>query len=118
MKLAWFAEARRAGPVPRAVFWPVPNVDSGLVAFARRDPPAGGGPDPGADRAATFAAVDAAFSQRRKTLRAALATWAGSPAEAERVLRAAGVDPRARGEALGVAEFARIARARAAARPG
>jgi len=104
VKLAWFARARRAGPVPRTVFWPVPNVDSGLVAFTRHDPPAGG-----ATRAEVFAVVDAAFSQRRKTLRAALASWAGSPAAAERILRDAGVDPRARGESLGVAEFARIA---------
>ena len=111
VKLAWYADARRAGPVPRTVFWPVPNVDSGLVAFTRRDPPdvlLGGAVVP---RAAVFAVVDAAFSQRRKTLRAALAGWAGSAADAERVLRAAGVDPGARGEALGVAEFARIARA-------
>jgi 16S rRNA (adenine1518-N6/adenine1519-N6)-dimethyltransferase len=88
------------------VFWPVPNVDSGLVAFTRHDPPAGG-----ATRAEVFAVVDAAFSQRRKTLRAALASWAGSPVAAERILREAGVDPRARGESLGVAEFARIAEA-------
>jgi 16S rRNA (adenine1518-N6/adenine1519-N6)-dimethyltransferase len=106
VKLAWFAQARRAGPVPRTVFWPVPNVDSGLVAFTRHDPPGGG-----AARTAVFAVVDAAFSQRRKTLRAALASWAGSPGAAERILREAGVDPRARGESLGVAEFARIAKA-------
>ena len=111
VKLAWFAAARRAGPVPRTVFWPVPNVGSGLVAFTRRDPPAAGGPDPGAFRERVFALVDAAFSQRRKTLRAALASWAGSPHDAERALRAAGVDPQARGESLGVADFARIARA-------
>jgi len=109
VKLAWYASARRAGQVPRAVFWPVPNVDSGLVAFTRRDPP------PGADRAAVFAVVDAAFAQRRKTLRAALAGWAGSRAGAEEILRAAGVDPGARGESLDVAVFARIA-ATAAAR--
>jgi 16S rRNA (adenine1518-N6/adenine1519-N6)-dimethyltransferase len=113
VKLAWYAEARRAGPVPRTVFWPVPNVDSGLVAFTRRDPPevpvVSG--KAGAPRAEVFAVVDAAFSQRRKTLRAALAGWAGSAADAERILRAAGVDPGARGEALGVAEFARIAQA-------
>ncbi|MGH3125299.1 MAG: 16S rRNA (adenine(1518)-N(6)/adenine(1519)-N(6))-dimethyltransferase RsmA [Streptosporangiaceae bacterium] len=113
VKLAWYADARRAGPVPRTVFWPVPNVDSGLVAFTRRDPPevpvvSGKG---GAPRAEVFAVVDAAFSQRRKTLRAALAGWAGSAADAERIVRAAGVDPGARGEALGVAEFARIAQA-------
>jgi 16S rRNA (adenine1518-N6/adenine1519-N6)-dimethyltransferase len=104
VKLAWFAAAGRAGPVSRSVFWPVPNVDSGLVAFTRREPPAG------ATREQVFAVVDAAFAQRRKTLRAALAQWAGGPAAAERVLRAAGVDPGARGESLTVAEFTRIAR--------
>jgi 16S rRNA (adenine1518-N6/adenine1519-N6)-dimethyltransferase len=104
VKLAWFADVRRAGPVPRTVFWPVPRVDSGLVAFTRRDPPPGS-----ASREQVFAVVDAAFAQRRKTLRAALAPWAGSPAAAERVLREAGVDPALRGESLGVAEFARIA---------
>ncbi|HYH32485.1 MAG TPA: 16S rRNA (adenine(1518)-N(6)/adenine(1519)-N(6))-dimethyltransferase RsmA [Pseudonocardia sp.] len=101
-KLAWFASARRAGPVPRAVFWPVPNVDSGLLAFVRRDPPAG-------DRAAVFRLVDAAFAQRRKALRAGLAGWAGSPAAAEAALRAAGIDPLARAETLGVDDFARLA---------
>ena len=105
-KLAWFAAARAAGVVPRSVFWPVPNVDSKLVAFTRRDPPA-----TSASRREVFAVIDAAFGQRRKTLRAALAGWAGSPAEAERLLRAAGVDPRARGESLGIAEFARVAEA-------
>ena len=107
VKLAWFAAARPAGPVPRTVFWPVPNVDSRLVSFTRRDPPA-----TTAGRDAVFAVIDAAFRQRRKTLRAALAGWAGSAPEAERLLRAAGIDPGARGESLGVAEFARLAAAR------
>jgi 16S rRNA (adenine1518-N6/adenine1519-N6)-dimethyltransferase len=109
VKLAWFASARRAGGVARTVFWPVPNVDSGLVAFTRRPPPV-----TGASRDEVFAVVDAAFAQRRKTLRAALARWAGSAAQAERVLKAADVDPGARGEALTVADFARIANARSA----
>ena len=104
-KLAWYAAARRAGPVPRAVFWPVPNVDSGLLAFTRHDPPPG-------DRAAVFAVVDAAFAQRRKALRSALAGWAGSPAAAEDALRAAGVDPMARAERLAIADFARLAATR------
>ena len=106
-KLAWYAGARLAAAVPRSVFWPVPNVDSKLVAFTRRDPP-----PTTASRQEVFAVVDAAFGQRRKTLRAALAAWAGSAAEAERVLRAAAVDPGARGEALAIADFARIAQAR------
>jgi 16S rRNA (adenine1518-N6/adenine1519-N6)-dimethyltransferase len=107
VKLAWYAAARPAGPVPRSVFWPVPNVDSRLVAFTRRDPP-----DTTASREEVFAVVDAAFRQRRKTLRAALSGWAGSAPEAERLLRAARLDPGARGESLGVAEFARLAAAR------
>jgi 16S rRNA (adenine1518-N6/adenine1519-N6)-dimethyltransferase len=103
-KLAWYSDARLAGTVPRSVFWPVPNVDSKLVAFTRHDPP-----PTTASREEVFAVIDAAFGQRRKTLRAALAGWAGSPAKAEEALRAAGVDPGARGEALTVTEFARIA---------
>ncbi len=106
VKLAWYAEARRAGAVPRSVFWPVPNVDSGLVSFVRRPEPAG------AARPDVFAVVDAAFAQRRKTLRAALAGWAGDASTAEEVLRRAGVDPSARGETLTVTDFASIAAAR------
>jgi 16S rRNA (adenine1518-N6/adenine1519-N6)-dimethyltransferase len=111
VKLAWFASARRAGVVPRTVFWPVPNVDSGLVAFTRRPPP-----EPDVAREEVFAVVDAAFAQRRKTLRAALARWAGGPDAAEEILREAGVDPGARGESLTVSEFTRIARYAAAVR--
>jgi 16S rRNA (adenine1518-N6/adenine1519-N6)-dimethyltransferase len=107
VKLAWYATARPAGTVPRSVFWPVPNVDSRLVAFTRRDPPVTSAP-----REQVFTLIDAAFGQRRKTLRAALAGWAGSAPEAERLLRAAGIDPGARGESLSVAEFARLAAAR------
>jgi 16S rRNA (adenine1518-N6/adenine1519-N6)-dimethyltransferase len=109
VKTAWYAEARRAGSVGRTVFWPVPNVDSGLVALTRRPPPT-----TVASREQVFAVVDAAFAQRRKTLRAALTGWAGTPALAEAALRAAGVDPSARGESLGVAEFARLAAVRPA----
>lgn len=108
VKAAWYADVRLAGRVPRSVFWPVPNVDSGLVALTRREPPV-----TDATREEVFACVDAAFAQRRKTLRAALASWAGSPALAEAALTAAGVDPRTRGEQLDVATFATIAEARA-----
>jgi 16S rRNA (adenine1518-N6/adenine1519-N6)-dimethyltransferase len=103
-KAAWYAELRQAGQVRRSVFWPAPRVDSALVAWHRRPPPA-----PPVQRELTFAVVDAAFAQRRKTLRAALAAYAGSPARAEAGLRAAGIDPSLRGEALGVSDFARIA---------
>jgi 16S rRNA (adenine1518-N6/adenine1519-N6)-dimethyltransferase len=102
VKAAWYGSVTRAGSVGRRVFWPEPNVDSGLVALVRHAPPPG-------DRAATFAVVDAAFATRRKSLRAALARWAGGPAAAEARLRAAGIDPAARGEQLSVADFARLA---------
>ena len=106
VKAAWWARLRRAGAVPRQVFWPVPNVESGLVSFTRHEPPA-----TAATREQVFACVDAAFAQRRKTLRAALASWAGSPAAAEAALRAAGVDPAERGERLSVERFAAVAAA-------
>jgi 16S rRNA (adenine1518-N6/adenine1519-N6)-dimethyltransferase len=104
VKARWYGEVSRAGAVPRAVFWPVPRVDSGLVLLRRR-------PAPDADRAAVFAVIDAAFAQRRKTLRAALAGWAGSASAAEERLRAAGVDPTARGESLDIEDFVRVAAA-------
>jgi 16S rRNA (adenine1518-N6/adenine1519-N6)-dimethyltransferase len=107
VKLAWWARARRAGPVPRAVFWPVPNVDSKLVAFDCGQPP-----PTTVSRDEVFAVVDAAFAQRRKTLRSALSSWAGSPPAAEGALRAAGVDPTLRGEQLDIERFARIAEQR------
>jgi 16S rRNA (adenine1518-N6/adenine1519-N6)-dimethyltransferase len=102
VKAAWYGEVRRAGNVGRKVFWPEPNVDSGLVALVRRPPPPG-------DRRDTFAVIDAAFATRRKSLRAGLARWAGSPAAAEARLRAAGIDPATRGEQLSVTDFARLA---------
>jgi 16S rRNA (adenine1518-N6/adenine1519-N6)-dimethyltransferase len=106
--LAWYSEAALAGNIGRNVFWPAPNVDSALVYFAKRDVALG----TEAERLATFEAVDAGFSQRRKTLRQALADWAGSPAKAEEFLLAAGVNPQRRAEELTVHDFLRIAQAR------
>jgi 16S rRNA (adenine1518-N6/adenine1519-N6)-dimethyltransferase len=104
VKLAWYCSARRVGSVPPAVFWPVPNVDSGLVALQRREPPA-----TTASRQQVFALIDAAFAQRRKMLRSALAGVYGSSGAAAVALQAAGIDPTARGEVLSVADFARLA---------
>ncbi|WGX97894.1 16S rRNA (adenine(1518)-N(6)/adenine(1519)-N(6))-dimethyltransferase RsmA [Nocardioides sp. L-11A] len=102
-KAAWFADVRRAGAIGRNVFWPAPNVDSGLVAWTRREPPT--------DRVAreqVFAVIDAAFAQRRKALRGALRAIAGGAEKAEAALRTAGIDPLTRGEALGIDEFVAI----------
>jgi 16S rRNA (adenine1518-N6/adenine1519-N6)-dimethyltransferase len=103
-KAAWYAEVRRAGPIGRNVFWPAPNVDSGLVAFERREPPA-----TPATREEVFAVIEGAFSQRRKTVRSALARWMPDRDRLDEVLRKAGIDPTLRGEMLGIEDFAAIA---------
>ncbi|MGH3367829.1 MAG: 16S rRNA (adenine(1518)-N(6)/adenine(1519)-N(6))-dimethyltransferase RsmA [Nocardioidaceae bacterium] len=103
-KAAWFADVRAAGDVGRSVFWPVPNVDSRLLRFDHRPPP-----ETTAARDDVFRVVDAVFAQRRKTMRSTLAALAGSPKAAEVALRAAGLDPRTRGEAVGIEQFASIA---------
>ena len=109
VKVAWYAAARRTITVGRTVFWPVPNVDSALVELVRREPPAAS-----VSRSQVFAVVDAAFAQRRKTLRRALAALAGGPDRAEAAILAAGIDPSERGEKLDVAAFASLAEALAA----
>ncbi|AFV88823.1 MAG: 16S rRNA (adenine(1518)-N(6)/adenine(1519)-N(6))-dimethyltransferase RsmA [Acidipropionibacterium acidipropionici] len=103
-KLAWYARAERIGTVPASVFWPVPNVESGLVRITRRDPPA-----TSATREQVFGVVDGAFANRRKMLRAACAPMCGGSARASELIAAAGIDPTLRGEALRIDEFARIA---------
>ena len=107
-KLAWYAESNLAGNIGRNIFWPQPNVDSALVYFVKRETPLGDE----ALRLSTFAVIDEAFSQRRKTLRQALANWAGSPALAEEILLRAGIDPTKRGEALNIIDFVSIAKAK------
>lgn len=103
VKAAWYADVRRAGAIGRNVFWPAPNVDSGLVAWTRREPPSTTVP-----RERVFAIVDAAFAQRRKALRGVLRAVAPA-ADVDAALAAAGVDPLARGESLTVEDFVRIA---------
>ncbi len=103
VKAAWYADVRRAGAIGRNVFWPAPNVDSGLVAWTRREPPSTTVP-----RERVFAIVDAAFAQRRKALRGVLRAVAPA-ADVDAALAAAGVNPLARGESLTVEDFVRIA---------
>jgi len=114
-KLAWYAEAIRVGNVPPTVFWPVPNVDSGLVRITRRRPPHVDGRDPRVTRSQVFRVVDAAFASRRKMLRSALAELCGGSMAASELITAAGIDPTARGEALDIGDLARVAEALAQA---
>jgi 16S rRNA (adenine1518-N6/adenine1519-N6)-dimethyltransferase len=101
VKAAWYADVRRAGAVGRKVFWPEPNVESGLVAMTRREPPS-----THVSREDVFALVDAAFAHRRKALRGALRGVVADPTAA---LEAAGIDPLARGESLDIHDFVRLA---------
>lgn len=104
VKARWYGDVRKVGNVGRNVFWPAPNVDSGLVAFTRKEPPRND-----VTQRDVFAVIDAAFAQRRKTLRAALAGWAGSAARAEELLTAVGINPQARGEQCDIRDFANLA---------
>lgn len=104
VKIAWDTTTRKVGVVGTKVFWPEPRVSSGLVRFDRREPASAEVP-----REAVFAVIEAAFAQRRKTLRAALAGLAGSGSRAAQALQAAGIDPSVRGETLDIQAFVRIA---------
>ena len=106
VKAAWYGDWRLAGNVSRQVFWPVPNVDSVLVAFERRTEQLGTEDE----RLATFALVDAAFQQRRKMLRQSLSGVFGDSASASAALETGGVPPTERGEQLTVHDFLRVAR--------
>lgn len=104
VKMAWYGDVTKAGSVGRNVFWPAPNVDSGLVRLVRKDRQF----DPEL-RELTFTIVDAAFGQRRKTLRTALGSVLGSPQTVESILRDAGIDSGLRGEQLSLQDFVAIA---------
>ena len=103
-KLAWYGHANLAGQVSRNVFWPIPNVDSALVSF-RRDASSRSL----AMRDRCFEIIDAAFGQRRKTLRQSLSAVFGSPVAASEALRSAAIPESARGEELAIADFLRLA---------
>ena len=102
-KVRWYGSVERVGSIGRNVFWPAPNVDSALVLI-RREPR-----EWGVARDRVFTLIDAGFAQRRKTLRAALAGVLGGSAAAESALKAAGIDPQARAETLGIDAWVRLA---------
>ncbi|MEY4347660.1 MAG: rRNA ((1518)-N(6)/adenine(1519)-N(6))-dimethyltransferase RsmA [Actinomycetota bacterium] len=108
VKARWFGDVKKVSMIGRNVFWPAPNVDSALVRIDRYETPLAE-----VDVKKLFAAIDAAFSQRRKMLRSALATWAGSNQKAEEILIKAGIDPTLRGEQLDIADFVRLTKAAA-----
>lgn len=107
VKAAFYGRVTQAGTIGKHVFWPAPNIESGLVRIEVSD-------ETDRDlRERVFPVVDAAFAQRRKTLRSTLSGVYGSPAAAEEALRAVGIDPGLRGEKLSVAQFVELGRRRA-----
>ena len=101
VKLGLHARVAGRFAVPRSCFLPPPRVDSAVITLVREERSA----DPALLEAAARAA-DAAFTQRRKTLRNSLAAGLGiSAGEAETLLTAAGIDPAARAETLDIQRF-------------
>lgn len=109
VKAAFYGAVRRAGSVGKHVFWPAPNIESGLVRIDLFEPGSEPWPITDESRAQVWPVIDAAFAQRRKTLRAALSGHYGSGVAAEEALRPAGIDPQLRGEKLDVTDFVRLA---------
>ena len=124
VKAGFYGSVNRAATIGKNVFWPAPKIDSGLVRidrYAEGEQPWAeivreAGEDTEAEdtesealRREVFALADAAFLQRRKTLRAALSGHFGSGQAAEEALRSAGIDPTLRGEKLSTQHFVQLA---------
>jgi 16S rRNA (adenine1518-N6/adenine1519-N6)-dimethyltransferase len=106
LRVAYRCTGRIVRTVPPSVFWPRPRVGSAVTRLDRRATP-----PVVVDEAALWRVVDAAFAERRKTIRAALVRLGHARPDADEALAAAGVDPAARGERLSLEGFAAIARA-------
>ena len=106
VKASWWADVTLAGNVGRSIFWPVPNVDSSLVKFVRH-----ASPGDEALRLTTFRLIDAAFAQRRKMLRGAIADAVGGSSIAIDLIAEAEIDPDCRGETLVLADYLALAHA-------
>ena len=107
VKARWFGDVKKVATIGKNVFWPAPNIDSALVLIERHQTPLADIP-----QTELFAAIDAAFGQRRKMLRSALNTWANG--RAEEILNLAGIEPTLRGEQLDVNDYVKIANAKKA----
>lgn len=103
--ISYHAGVGKLAGVRRGSFWPVPSVDSTLIAlsFHRRPPVPLRRPEH------LELTLRATFGKRRKMLRASLAHALGDPARAMEVLAGAGIDPERRPETLDLAEFAALA---------
>jgi len=106
VKARFYGEVSQVANISRQIFWPVPNVDSVLVRIVRHNEL----PDL-AIKEQLFAVVDAAFSQRRKTLRSALSAFLGGSAQVDVVLANAGINSGLRGEQLDIDAFLAISKA-------
>ena len=104
--LQWYTEPEILFDVSPGCFVPQPKVTSSVIRLTRRPYH----PVQVHDEQRMFSLVRAAFNQRRKTLVNALSSglsWL-SREEAEAAVLSCGFDPRIRGEALSITDFARL----------
>jgi 16S rRNA (adenine1518-N6/adenine1519-N6)-dimethyltransferase len=103
-----YGQPQVAARIPAGAFYPPPRVDSAVIRVDRYDQPR----IPAPQLADFFRLAKAGFSQKRKTLRNALAGGMGwQPAQAEAVLRRAGIDPQRRAETLSLEEWRALTQA-------
>lgn len=106
-KLALLARPAGRFEVGPGNFMPPPHVDSAVVRLDR-----GGEPLPeGLSRAEVATAIDAAFAQRRKTIRNSMSSNGFDKEALDEAFAAAGIAPNARAETLAPADFVRLAAA-------
>jgi len=112
-KLALYARPTGRFEVGPGNFMPPPHVDSAVIRLDRQplDDPATGGPLSPQRIAWCCQVIDAAFAQRRKTIRNSMGSSGFDKAELDQAFAATGIDPRARAEALSPQDFVRLANA-------
>lgn len=109
VSVQYYAEPQMVARIPAGAFYPPPKVDSAIIRLRRWQTPPVDAPSDDL----FFAVVKAGFGQRRKQLRNSLGSGLGIGGDAaDRLLAAAGVDPKRRAETLTLDEWAAIARAR------
>lgn len=105
VKLALHGQVTGRFEVPPRCFMPAPHVDSAVVRIDRYDEPLVAD----AQFAQVARVVEAAFAQRRKTIRNSMSANGFGKDELDAAFAATGIVPAARAEALSVEDFIRLA---------
>ncbi|MDM8302447.1 16S rRNA (adenine(1518)-N(6)/adenine(1519)-N(6))-dimethyltransferase RsmA [Collinsella tanakaei] len=113
VKLSLLAQVTGRFEVPPRCFSPAPHVDSAVVRLERV-----AGEELAVSRAFVAQVVDAAFAQRRKTIRNSMSSSGFDKATLDAAFAACDIAPTARAETLDTATFVRLACALADSREG